>query len=81
MGTGNFEGRKGCTIVKYRDTLSTDICAKVAEPIEMPFGLWAWMGSGNDVLDGGPEVLRDVAMVTNFGTKVAINWLCVNNSD
>jgi len=24
------------------------------------------------VLDGGPEVLRDVAMATNFGTQFAI---------
>jgi len=29
------------------------------------------------VLDGGSEVLRDVAMATNFGH----NWLCVNDSD
>jgi len=27
------------------------ICAKTAEPIEMPFGLWAQMGIGI-VLDG-----------------------------
>jgi len=26
-------------------------------------------------------VLRDVAMATNFGTKIAINWLCVDDSD
>jgi len=26
-------------------------------------------------------VLRDVAMVTNFGTKIAINWLCVDDID
>ena len=56
--------------------------AKAAEPIEMPFGLWARMGRMNHVLDGGgPEMLRDVAMATNFGTKIAINWLCVNDSD
>jgi len=24
----------------------------MAEPIEMPFGLWAWVGSRNRVLDG-----------------------------
>jgi len=24
------------------------------------------------MLDGGPQVLRDVAMVTNFGTQFAI---------
>ena len=61
-------------IVKYRDTLWYP-CAKTAEPIEMLFGLWA------HVLDGGPAVLRDVAMATNLGTKIAINWLCVNDSD
>jgi len=32
------------------------------------------------VLDGGPAVLKDVAMATNFATKIAINWLCVNDS-
>ena len=49
MGRGNFEG-KGHPIVKYRDT--TGICAKTAEPIEMPFGLWTWMGPRNYALDG-----------------------------
>ena len=29
--------------------------AKTAEPIEMPFGLWTWVGSGKHVLDGGPN--------------------------
>jgi len=38
----------------------------------MPFGLWARMGGKNHVLDGGPEVPRDVAMATNFGTQFAI---------
>jgi len=46
-------------------------CAKTAETIVMPFGLWAWM-SPRIVLDGSPEVLRDVAMATNFGTQFAI---------
>jgi len=27
------------------------------------------------------ECLRVVAMAANFGTKIAINWLCVNDSD
>ena len=27
------------------------------------------------------ECQRVVAMVTNFGTKIAINWLCVDDSD
>jgi len=43
--------------------------ARTAKPIEMPFGLWDGMGPGNHVLDGSPEVLRDVAMVTNFETQ------------
>jgi len=47
-------------------------CAKTAEPTEMPFGLWAWTGPRNHVLDGSAEVLRDVAMATNFGTQFAI---------
>jgi len=47
----------------------------------MPFRLWAQMGRRNHVLDGGPEMLRDVAIATSFGTKIAINWLCVNDSD
>ena len=46
--------------------------AKTAEPIEMPFGLWAWMGRRNCVLDGGPAMLKDVAMATNFGTQFGI---------
>ena len=29
--------------------------AKTAEPIEMPFGLKTRVGSGNNVLDGGPD--------------------------
>jgi len=44
----------------------------MAAPIEMPFGLWARMGRRNHVLDGGPVVMRDVAMATNFRTQFAI---------
>ena len=47
-GKGQFCGGKGHYIVKYRDTAV--ICAKMAEPIEMPFGLWARMGLRNRVL-------------------------------
>ena len=51
----------------------TLVCpAKTAEPIEMPFGLWAWMDPRNHVLDWSPDVLRDVAMATTFGTQFAI---------
>jgi len=31
------------------------ICAKKAESVKMPFGLWTWMGPRNHVLDGGPD--------------------------
>ena len=48
------------------------VCAKTAEPIGMPFGLWAQMDPRNNVLDGDTRVLRDVVMATNSGTKIAI---------
>jgi len=32
---------------------SVVICAKTAEPIEMPFGLWVRIGPRNHVLYGG----------------------------
>ena len=35
---GNFEGEKGRPIVKYRH--SAVVCAKTAESIDLPFGLW-----------------------------------------
>ena len=53
----------------------------------MPFGLWARMGRKNHVLDGGPEVLWNVSMATNFGTQFAItgpvgyNFGCMIPSD
>jgi len=31
------------------------ICAKTAEQIKMPFGLWAQMGPRNRALHGGPD--------------------------
>ena len=51
---------------------STVVCAKTAEPIQMPFGLWARIGTRNYVIDGSPEMLRNVAIATNFGTEIAI---------
>ena len=27
-------------------------CAETVEPIEIPFGMWTWVGPTNDVLDG-----------------------------
>jgi len=42
MGRGNFDGGNRQTVVKYR--LAAVICAKMTEPIELPFGLWTRMG-------------------------------------
>ena len=75
-GKGQFSGERG---VPYGH--SAVICAKMAEQIQMAFGLWARMGRRNHLLDGGPEVLRDVAMATNFGTNIADNCLCVDDCD
>jgi len=73
MGRGSFEGEKGTSNCKAWGHFS-DIFAKTSEPIEMSFGLWAQMGPRNHVVDGSPDVLRDVAMATNFGTQFAITW-------
>ena len=57
---------------------STVVCAKTAEPIGMPFGLWGRMGHRNHVLDGGPAMLRDIAIATNFGMQfVAIGFRAI----
>jgi len=49
MGRENFQGKRAshCKVQGH----SAVICAKTAEPIEMPFGLWARMGQSNYVLD------------------------------
>jgi len=38
----------------------------MAAPIQLSFGLRTQVGPRNHVLDGGPDVLRDVAMATVF---------------
>jgi len=47
--------------------------AKMAEPIKMPFGLGTRMSRRNHVR-WGPEVLRDIAMATNWDAMYC-NWL------
>ena len=42
---------KGAAHVKYNDTLPK--CAKMAEQIKMPFGVWTHVGPRKHVLDGG----------------------------
>jgi len=50
MGMGNFEGEMGGPLYSIRDTAVT--CEKMAEPIVMPFRLWARTGPRNHELDG-----------------------------
>ena len=57
------------------------ICAKMAEPTEMPFWLWAWMGPRNHALDGGPHALTDIAMATNFWLLMGYSFGCRIASD
>ena len=33
-------------------------CAKTAELIDMPYGLWTWVGQRNHVLDGDPDPME-----------------------
>ena len=41
--------------------------AKMAEPINMPFGLCTWVGPGNRVLDGGPDPPMGMAIFRGKG--------------
>jgi len=59
---------KGRPVVKYRDTLRSSV-QKTAEPIEM---LRVVGSDGPKESYVSAEVLRDVAIATNFGTKIAI---------
>ena len=56
------------------------ICAKTAEPVKMPFGLWARIAQGI-VLDGDPQMLGDVAMATRFWLFMGYNFGCMTASD
>jgi len=70
IGMGNFEGGKGRPIVKHRDTLRSPVWKHLNRSrCRLGCGLgWAQ----GIVLDGGPVVLGDVAMATNFGTQFTI---------
>ena len=56
----------------YRDTAV--MCAKTAEPIEMPFGFWARMGARNRVR-WGPQF--DLRYVTNWRSIDRIVAYCM----
>jgi len=50
MGRGNFGG-KGRTIVKYRNVVPSISCTKMAEPMEVPFGMLSQVDPRNRALD------------------------------
>ena len=50
----NFQGERACSGMS--DGQFVVRCAKMAEPIKMPFALWAQMGPRNHVLDGVPDL-------------------------
>jgi len=70
MERGNFDG-EWHPIVKYRDTLRSSV-QKQLKRSGCCLGLLARIDPRNHVLDGGSEVLRDVAMATNIGTQFTI---------
>jgi len=74
-----LDGAEGRPIVKYRDTLWPSV-QKQLNRLRCRLGCGIGWAVGI-VLDGGPAVLRDVAMATIFGTKIAVNWIYVNDSD
>ena len=56
------------------------ICAKTAEPIEMPFGFWIRVvASSNHVLDDGLDPACEVAILTGKGAARCKYMDCCNN--
>jgi len=41
-------------------------CAKMAEPIEMPFGTWTWVGPTKHVLDGAAHWRHPANTIESF---------------
>jgi len=68
-----------CSVVCVSvDLLVTTVSlAKTDEPIEMPFGLWTWVGRWNHVLDGGPDPHRKGGFWGSFLHRNALD--CVSN--
>jgi len=67
MGTVNFDGKNRQTITKIYYGHSAVICANTAEPIEVPFGLWARMGPRHHVLHGGSDPPFEGAILVDRG--------------
>ena len=48
-------GQEGVALSVCRSLCHDREPAEMAEPIEMPFGIWTQVGQGNHVLGGGPD--------------------------
>jgi len=71
---GQFLGRAShCKVQGH----SAVIFAKTAKLIDMPFGLWAWMGHSNHVVDGGSKGADGRCRGNQFWDAVCYNWLSV----
>ena len=60
MQMGNFEGEKAQLIVEYRDSLMSAV-HKLAEPIEMSFGMWTRVDNGSIIMLDGTAHCRYLA--------------------
>jgi len=70
---------KGRPIVKYRDTEVN--CAKNSQTDRHAIWVVGSDGPKESCVRWGPVVLRNVAMATNIGSNIAINWFCVDDSN
>ena len=62
----------------YRETLRSSL--QLRQVNQSRCRLSSGLGSAQEiVLDGSPQVLRDVAMATNFGTQFAITGILAFN--
>jgi len=70
---------KGRPIVTYRDTLWSSVQKRLnRSKCCLSYGLgWAQ----GIVLDGGPQMLRDVVMATNFWLSIRYDFGCMIASD
>jgi len=77
MARGNFEGKRGVPIVKYRDTLQSSLQRRLNR---LRCRLGCGLGWAKGIaLDGSPQVLRDVLMATSFGMQFAITGFLAFN--
>jgi len=74
-GKGQFIEGKGRPLVKYRNTLRSSVQKWLKRSrCRLGCGLGSAQGI---VLDGGPHVLRDVAMAINFWLSMGYNFRCM----